>query len=653
MLPTIKGRKWAGVGAVAFALLWWVWPANRGPPTPQGASPSPPSARSSSATVVPFEAEAPKSGPGLLGQVVDSESQPIVGARIEVSDSGPGRARYTETTDAYGRYWIACAPGEWSVRLERAGFLSDSTTADVLPERPTTKNFTLRSSAEVSGYVVDSEGQPVTDAAFVRSRKLTKWRLVEARTGLDGRFRIDAFPGPFAFNVEHPHFQTRSVDTSAPIADLRIVLSRGARIVGTVVDAGRRPLAKVAVSLTDEQQRSQRGWVTETGADGRFELDALPAGSHWISAHRMEVASWRVARQRLELVVPHSQEVTLTIEDGRPIRGRVLDRRSQPVKLVRVVASPEDAPQTAAAMEFRRAFDYPIAEELVAFTNANGEFVIEHANSARYQVSVDDLRYVGEAVVLASPGDRDVALVVESIARVRGRVIDEAGTPITRFLVLDRTWSSRDGRFASDLPSDFEPPLWIHARGYLSASRSILPHEAELDLGDIVLQKGHAVSGRVLAEGSNAPVAGARLFFPYDLRRISPSPAALSGVDGRFSLDGIGEGETRLFVDAEGFDRSVATIPAGVDQPLIYLRKVGIVTGTVPLGVAPRELLIFAHDASGVLEPKASTFHEGNAFRFELPPGRWVLKGGSRSRIIPVEIDVVSGVNRHVEVGLR
>ena len=86
---------------------------------------------------------------------------------------------------------------------------------------------------------------------------------------------------------------------------------------------------------------------------------------------------------------------------------------------------------------------------------------------------------------------------------------------------------------------------------------------------------------------------------------------------------------------------------------MIYLRKVGIVTGTVPLGVAPRELLIFAHDASGVLEPKASTFHEGNAFRFELPPGRWVLKGGSRSRIIPVEIDVVSGVNRHVEVGLR
>jgi protocatechuate 3,4-dioxygenase beta subunit len=106
------------------------------------------------------------------------------------------------------------------------------------------------------------------------------------------------------------------------------------------------------------------------------------------------------------------------------------------------------------------------------------------------------------------------------------------------------------------------------------------------------------ISGRVTAEGTNGPIAGARVMvFPMMRRGTPPTgpmaipPQGLTDQDGRFVFNGLAPGEYRVDVQKTGFASSMDpttrprtyTVAAGqvLDNISIVLQKGAVITGKV------------------------------------------------------------------------
>jgi protocatechuate 3,4-dioxygenase beta subunit len=106
------------------------------------------------------------------------------------------------------------------------------------------------------------------------------------------------------------------------------------------------------------------------------------------------------------------------------------------------------------------------------------------------------------------------------------------------------------------------------------------------------------ISGRVIAEGINAPIAGARVMvFPMMRRQMRPTgpmavpPQGMTDQDGRFTFNGLAPGEYRVDVQKTGFASSfdpmmrpkMYTVAAGqaLDNISIVLQKGAVITGKV------------------------------------------------------------------------
>ena len=106
------------------------------------------------------------------------------------------------------------------------------------------------------------------------------------------------------------------------------------------------------------------------------------------------------------------------------------------------------------------------------------------------------------------------------------------------------------------------------------------------------------LSGRVTAEGTNAPIAGARVMvFPMMRTAMPPSgpmtmpPQGMTDQDGRFVFNGVAPGEYRIDVQKTGFASSADpttrpttyTVVAGqaLDNISIVLQKGAVISGKV------------------------------------------------------------------------
>jgi RNA polymerase sigma-70 factor (ECF subfamily) len=163
--------------------------------------------------------------------------------------------------------------------------------------------------------------------------------------------------------------------------------------------------------------------------------------------------------------------------------------------------------------------------------------------------------------VIPEPAPRTVAS--SAAHRVIGRVLSDAtGLPLrdAEVVLMGRfrspgepapiTRSDAQGRFALDVSivragtssRDFEVVAADHARlfGALDDRRGL--DRSPIDLGDLRLLRGTEIRGRVL-DRLGVPVAGAKLFFLFDLDRTAAMlrfdllrPAGESGADGTFTL---------------------------------------------------------------------------------------------------------------------
>lgn len=177
-------------------------------------------------------------------------------------------------------------------------------------------------TASVSGTVRDEIGQPVREALVVLDAETTPMR---ARTGDDGRYRIDRVPiGGHEFQVVRigfrPHRSTITVADSGATVD--VTLDHSPILLDTIaVRVSRTGIHGIVttrgISLLPHEPRPLRGAIVEvldtpyrttTGADGRFSLAAIREG-----AYSLLVRVDRYQSRVVPAYVPPDGGVELTI----------------------------------------------------------------------------------------------------------------------------------------------------------------------------------------------------------------------------------------------------------------------------------------------------------------------------------------------------
>ena len=181
----------------------------------------------------------------------------------------------------------------------------------------------------ISGLVVDEKTEAPIARAHLSARPAGEGSPPGGATtaSADGRFTFDLAPGDFTVLVAADGYATKATPVTVgegPSDELRIALSHGLALRGTVVDDRGRPAGGQLVSARTDH--ADAGGTTRTSLDGRFEFSSLDAGAYTVSVGSA-LAGYGSARD----VRPGEDDVVITLHPGGKVRLRARGADGAPI----------------------------------------------------------------------------------------------------------------------------------------------------------------------------------------------------------------------------------------------------------------------------------------------------------------------------------
>ncbi len=440
------------------------------------------------------------------------------------------------------------------------------------------------------GSVRGPDGKPLEGALVLYRPLVASDRELAAttRTDAEGRFHAELkTPGPVYVRVTAKGLGGRTFEKVQPGSPLAVVLERGSTIEGFVRGATGQPLGRVRVKASPDLRVAMSNWETDeqavearTDARGRFRLEGIGPGLYSVSATARGLGSAHKGNVR------PGTTVDLIARPGGWLAGRVSDPQGRPLRGALVRAEME--PQFWGG-------------STVETTDAEGRFELPGLDAGNYTVvarHADFAPGVASGVAVDAEGRADLTLMLATGAAVTGRLVDPeerplggrvaaqelAGQPMPRSLVeLLRADAGADGRFRIDRVPPGSYALGAVAPGHAGRriEAEVSGREVLVDLGDIALEQGLAIRGRVRTS-SGAPVSDAQIVTSgFDMMRGGTFSEVRSEPDGAFVLAGLMPGPTRVMVRAIGFASLNKTLTPGGDPVELILNAGGSVTGVV------------------------------------------------------------------------
>lgn len=516
----------------------------------------------------------------FAGRVIDGESRAGVGhAQITLSN---GEARYDLKADDAGRFEIKVPveAGAWEISASAPSYLPAD--APWVTQAQAGESFTeiklpLWAQGRVVGRVVH-KGAPVQGASL-RVVRLSGDEAAPVDSGVEtgegGRFELTLRPGRLRLLVEAPSL--------ARGESREIALTGGRREDVGDIDLTER--GELVVRVLDPQGEGVQGAYVDpvgvvgwgrrrarTDAQGEVSLPRLPVGevSVRVWAQRFSEALAGPASVEAEAV----SELTVTLEPLQGLAGVVVDPEGAPIKGARVALHPEGMPQSVNTQRTRR----------------DGSFRFEGLDQGSYEVSATHLRFGPSAIVSARAGQEEVlALSLSAGGAVEGLVLAPDGGRVTKFTVVvdsftpapspglreqalgpqhftPRSQRSTDGAFSIDRLAPGTYTLLVDSPGYGPGKvENIAVESGRVVRGVVVrLTRGAVFRGVVLERDSRRPVEGVHVMVRDMTRRARGlgSLEAYTDDEGRFVIDGVGEGRRSLRLVRDGY---VSQIVAGVE----------------------------------------------------------------------------------------
>ena len=417
----------------------------------------------------------------------------------------------------------------------------------------------LRAGRAISGAITDTSGQPIAKAT-VTARWMEdsgeRWRLKTATTDDKGAYKLGGLSSaPLrSLGAKAKGYANKERTGGATPGDTGVdfVLEKAGTIVGKVLLADGTPPAAFSVQAHGEAKEDTRSgrsrvYPEETSIDpsGSFTLEGMGAGSV-----TLEVTSkGKVPARKSGIKVVSGQTVdagTLTLVDGRTLRGRVLAASdSSPVVGATVGAS---LGQGTRAMLFA----VPGSTGGAA-SGGDGSFEITGLESRRYTLSVNHPEWAPAESSIDVPEGEDPPEQTIRLTRggaLTGTVRDAAKQPVAdkRIRVSQETGSTSrqattgtDGRYSFDkLPAGTYSVMRTPDGNVFTMSNiGLKPAEVrdgETTVVDFDEAAKITVSGRVLrsgkavSEASLVFLAGAEGGIPTEFK------GAESDAEGRYQV---------------------------------------------------------------------------------------------------------------------
>lgn len=517
----------------------------------------------------------------LPGRVVDARnSRPVAGA-LAWNDRDPGAF---VMTDADGRYRLGVPAEMTAIEVVAEGYLRarvGATPARARLGRPL--NLGLEPAAQLAGLVTGG-GRPIAGAlveavphAARGERELDPRAraLDRAATDAEGRFRLRRLePGQrYELRARREGYFPAAVDTTvfAPPASgepLRFELAPVRALSGQVKDSQGRALEGVEIDVQPAMRAGRTppvlqpagveeaaGTAPRSDAQGRFLLSRLPAATVDAVLRKSGFAPLVLRRVRIPPGAGPFDLGKIVLNPGAALRGRVVDTASRPVTGAEVFLLEEEP----------RPFQEPlVADRPKSATSRTGEFAFRDLTAAVPLHLFVRARGYRTALVrgVRPPREQPLVVTLEPGLSLRGRVVDEAGSPVpgafveatwyptlpddperreTGMPVSFRTRTVRSGRFEIEGLPRGEVELSAQARGFLEKEiRGIeLPRPEGTREIEIALERGAVLTGRVTTTAGD-PVAGARV-------QVGEAGGA-SDRDGQYLVEGAPLGPQRVSV---------------------------------------------------------------------------------------------------------
>jgi len=532
----------AGGGALALSIGCGLWLGGGDESTGDTIAAIPASPRAATAPIaVPETPDAP-----IAGWILDGAGAPVAGAHVSLD----GRS---VTTAADGAFRMSAAPGEHRLLIDGDGlhpsevrWRSDAPPARILVARRTSVTArVVRGGRPASGIEValrDGSGSEETATSDASG-------LVSFRDLPEGRYELAAYG---------PGEASRLVALSAG-APTEIALARASDVRGRVRDDGgdavHATVTLIPVASPEQTDLAVRS--AETGADGAFALDGIPAGRWDVQIDAP--GHVQAARYVLEADGARS-DLDLRVHRGGSVAGVVVDPHGAPVAGARLVLRRQGAGDD----------DSPIAP--VAFARGGVRWV--HPLAGPRQMPLRDSRRFGAPREGVRPAECGRGHCGVDLGGVRGSTVHAAADGVAvavvteirphagRFVMLEhagglRTFYMHLDEVRSDLAPGQpvragEPIGTVGRTGVIKSGPHLHFALAQEDRGRTwyIDPEPMLEQAIVLAEPAEAPVATAgallaqaRAAAPMSAAPMSAAPSlVVSDAGGHFRIDGLAPG---------------------------------------------------------------------------------------------------------------
>ncbi|WP_164020500.1 carboxypeptidase regulatory-like domain-containing protein [Pyxidicoccus trucidator] len=505
------------------------------------------------------------------GRVSDDAGRPVPGARVALIPGRGVRPVAETTTHADGRYRLGpVEPGTWRFEVKAERHLDPVGPLEhTLTPGTAAVDFTLPRASAVTGRITDPKGLPLRglELSLVRPTPKGDTLQEQTRTDADGRFLLHATdPGDHRIDVRESRQRSTSFPVRAPAEDVRLSLTPGPSVKGTVVDVDGLPLEDCRVELHDPSTGAYQELLRAeyTDARGRFHLRGVKPGHYVVRASLRSQGFIRDTWREVDLRDGEALEVELRMRPERSLSGIVVDRADKPVPgaSIEVRIPLEGIPPWRREAFLRTS---PGGDSTRIITGPEGRFTVWHLTEPGYYVRAtkDGASFIAGG----EKGDRRVAageqlrvdantgqlrLVMERFPHATGRLVGPDGKPLIRFQVNDEDVAEATGAFAVPLYSE-NRTLLFRAPGMERLVRDVEPRGTglDLDLGVLQMTALPKVRGRVVDAETSVPVRGARIELDSPFAGIGLL-GNVSAADGSFELGAVDSKPFTLVVSARG-----------------------------------------------------------------------------------------------------
>ena len=531
-----------------------------------------------------------------------------------------------------GRYALDnVPPGTLQIMVNATGYVA-ATRGDIAVEDGKTVtgiDIALDRGANVSGRVT-AAGAPVAGAqvhlAFQRTANFSN-----PTTDADGLYTMNGLAeGDHTIEFQKTGFVILHKPVTITAGkDLRldVELDPGRELRGRVVDHSGQPVVAANIATVGGDGRPLA--MVASDGEGNFVLQGLADGRYKVTARKDGFVSGEAS----DVVVPQAASLTLTMESGATINGRVTGLPSEQFTRVIVTASGTTSRNQTwvdASGNFALTGMPDGRVRVDAFLEGNGQrrnstktIMIENGVAPPVEMNFEEGITVSGHVTRAS-GPVTVGNVT-FMARMQPR---PGPMPIDRQMV--NALISPDGSYIATGLTAGDYDVRVNGPGLAYMTKYTAAANGTFDI-DI---RGALLRGRVVDASTNAPVANARV----NVSSRAPSfGSATSDSDGRFTVDALADATYSMQVSSDQYatasqqivvsNGSVPDVEVRLEQaPAVIIHLVDATSG------APVDGNIAVTDAARKFNGQGMRMDSGT-FKIWLKPGSYTANAYARGYI--------------------